>query len=69
LFGILATHDYLSFQRGRWKALNDLTQKEKIFAEKIDGGFEFNEGHFSHLYTWKMIDDPNKKRTILASGG
>ena len=62
LFGILATHDYLSFQRARWNALNYLTQKEKIPAEKIDGGFEFNEWHFSHIYdVWEMTTDIDKK--------
>ena len=62
LFGILATHDYLSFQRERWKALNYLTQKEKIPAEKIDGGFEFNEWHFSHIYdVWEMTTTIDKK--------
>ena len=62
LFGILATHDYLSFQRERWKALNYLTQKEMIPADKIDGGFEFNEWHFSHIYdVWEMTTNIDKK--------
>ena len=61
LFGVLATHDYISFNRTRWDALNHLTDTEKIPVEKIDGGFEFNEWHLSHLYTWKMTNDPNKK--------
>ena len=61
IFGIFATHDYMSFHRIRWEALNYLTENEKIPVEKIDGGFEFNEWHLSHFYTWKMTDDPNKK--------
>ena len=61
LFGVLATHDYLSFNRTKWEALNYLTDTEKISVEKIDGGFEFNEWHLSHLYTWNMTNDPNKK--------
>tara|TARA_Y100000031_G_scaffold73032_1_gene80681 strand:- start:843 stop:2570 length:1728 start_codon:yes stop_codon:yes gene_type:complete len=62
LFGILATHDYLSFQRERWKALNYLIQKENIPVEKIDGGFEFNEWHFSHIYdVWEMTTNIDKK--------
>ena len=61
LFGVLATHDYMSFNRSRWDALNYLTGTGNIPVEKIDGGFEFNEWHLSHLYTWNMTDDPNKK--------
>jgi hypothetical protein len=61
VFGILATQDYVSFNRTKWDALRFLTEKKKIAVEKIDGGFEFNEWHFSNLYTWRMTDDPNKK--------
>ena len=61
MFGIIGTRDYMSFNRTKWDALNHLTETEKIPIEKIDGGFEFNEWHFSHLYTWKMTDDPRKK--------
>jgi len=61
VFGILATHDYMSFNRTKWDALRFLTEKEKIPVEKIDGGFEFNEWYLSHLYIWKMTDDPKKK--------
>ena len=61
MFGIIGTRDYMSFNRTKWDALNHLTETEKIPIEKIDGGFEFNEWHFSYLYIWKMTDDPNKK--------
>lgn len=37
-----ATHDYLSWNRARWKALNFLTKNSGISYKKIDGGFEFN---------------------------
>jgi hypothetical protein len=41
-FSTLATHDYLSWNRARWQALNDLMQKGNISPKYIDGGFEFN---------------------------
>ena len=60
IFGILATKDYFSFNRSKWDALKYLTLNKNISEEKIDGGFEFNEWHFSNLYTWKMTDNPIK---------
>ncbi|MFA9392321.1 MAG: ArnT family glycosyltransferase [Prolixibacteraceae bacterium] len=42
LFCITAMHDYLSWNRARWKALDHLTDDMKIERHKIDGGFEFN---------------------------
>lgn len=42
LFCIAATHDYMSWNRARWAALNYLTNEKKIEKHKIDGGFEFN---------------------------
>ena len=60
LFSICATHDYLLFHRTKMDAIKFLTENQKIPIEKIDGGFEFNEWNFSHLYTWKMSNDPQK---------
>lgn len=42
LFCITATHDYMSWNRARWAAINYLTNEKKIERHKIDGGFEFN---------------------------
>jgi len=42
LFTIGATHDYLSWNRARWKALTYLTQERNVSYKNIDGGFEFN---------------------------
>ncbi len=42
IFSIGATHDYLSWNRSRWQALEKLTQDMKISPSDIDGGFEFN---------------------------
>jgi hypothetical protein len=41
-FSTLATHDYLSWNKARWQALNDLMLKDNISPKYIDGGFEFN---------------------------
>jgi hypothetical protein len=41
-FGIASTHDYLSWNRARWQALNNLTNVQKISPKQVDGGYEFN---------------------------
>lgn len=41
-FSVAATHDYLSWNRARWKALHYLTEEAQISYNNIDGGFEFN---------------------------
>tara|TARA_B100000315_G_scaffold222369_1_gene226383 strand:- start:1616 stop:3331 length:1716 start_codon:yes stop_codon:yes gene_type:complete len=60
-FSVCATHDYLSWNRTRWNALNYLTETGNISLDEIDGGFEFNEWHFSHIYVWQMTNDDSKK--------
>lgn len=42
IFAVGATHDYLSWNRARWKALDYLTEEAQISPFDIDGGFEFN---------------------------
>ena len=42
IFSITGTRDYLSWNRTRWQALQNLTEKESISPNEIDGGFEFN---------------------------
>ncbi len=44
-FSIAATHDYLSWNRARWSALNDLTERDGVPPRQIDGGGEFNALH------------------------
>lgn len=39
---VAATHDYLSWNRIRWQAINQLMVEKAISPEYIDGGFEFN---------------------------
>ncbi|MEP7170264.1 MAG: glycosyltransferase family 39 protein [Bacteroidota bacterium] len=41
-FNILLTHDYFSWNRTRWEALNYLMKEKNIKPDQIDGGFEFN---------------------------
>jgi len=42
VFSIAATHDYLSWNKTRWQAIDYLTEEKKVEVTKIDGGFEFN---------------------------
>lgn len=44
-FSVAATHDYFSWNRARWTALDELTRIQQIAPERIDGGFEFNGWH------------------------
>jgi hypothetical protein len=41
-FSISQTHNYFSWNRARWKALDYLTKEQGIDPKQIDGGFEFN---------------------------
>lgn len=47
-FTISATHDYLSLNRARWQALNNLMQEYQVTPEEINGGFEFNGWYFGN---------------------
>jgi hypothetical protein len=42
LFSTVSLHDYFDWNRERWRALEELTEENKISPHKIDGGFEFN---------------------------
>ncbi len=41
-FTVLGTIDFISWNKVRWTALNELMYKEHISPDKIDGGYEFN---------------------------
>ena len=63
LFSISATHDYLSWNRARWEALDFLTKEKGITPNQIDGGFEFNGWHrpiperiFYSQKSWWWVD-------------
>lgn len=66
-FSLLATHDYLSWNRARWEALDYLTTQKNISPNQIDGGFEFNGWHQTHVdkrtdfdkVSWWFVDRDN----------
>jgi hypothetical protein len=41
-FTVSITHDYLAWNRARWAATEQLTNQQKVPADRIDGGYEFN---------------------------
>lgn len=72
LFSSVSTHDYLSWNRTRWIALQNLITYNKIDPNLIDGGYEFN-GWF--LYDSKYRSSKEKSwwwvagnEYIVASG-
>lgn len=44
LFSVIATHDYLSWNRARWQVAEQLSA-QGVKPEQMDGGFEFNGWH------------------------
>lgn len=58
LFSIISTHDYLSLNRTRWKALQNLLLNDNIHPSLIDGGFEFN-GLFLYNSNYKKKENKN----------
>ncbi len=71
-FSLTATHDYLNWNRTRWKSLQTLLAHEQVTPSQIDGGFEFNGLYlYDNNYQrsdakswWWVIDDAY----MLASG-
>jgi hypothetical protein len=57
LFAIAGTRDYLSWNRNRWAALNDLVKNKHVKIEEIDGGFEFNG---LYMYDPNYRQEPGK---------
>ncbi|HTB05356.1 MAG TPA: glycosyltransferase family 39 protein [Bacteroidia bacterium] len=64
LFSSCATHDYLEWNRARWKALNYLNKEMKVSPMFIDGGYEYNGWRigpssvsFSTDKSWWFVDD------------
>ncbi|UCE61603.1 MAG: glycosyltransferase family 39 protein [Phycisphaerales bacterium] len=41
-FSLGATHDYLDWNRARWRACTYLTEELRADPESVDGGFEYN---------------------------
>ncbi|MBV8911812.1 MAG: hypothetical protein JOZ05_02095, partial [Acetobacteraceae bacterium] len=53
LFAVLATHDYMAWNRARWRALAAL-EARGVEARQIDGGYEYNG--------WRLYDPKYEKR-------
>ena len=39
---VCGTHDYLAWNRARWKALDDMMRNMRVPIERIEGGYEFD---------------------------
>lgn len=56
-FSICGTRDYLTWNRIRWAALDNLITQQNVDPKDIDGGFEFNGLHF---YDSEYLEKPGK---------
>jgi hypothetical protein len=54
LITMLETHDYMEWNRSKWKALDYLTKECNISPHKIDGGYEFNGWYNIRSYDGKV---------------
>jgi hypothetical protein len=61
---VVSTHDFLAWNRTRWMALADLTERQGVSPRRIDGGYEFNGFYlYDPLYeshdekSWWWVDD------------
>ena len=72
IFSITGTRDYLSWNRARWQALNNLIEKESISPNEIDGGFEFNGWYLYNsnepITAQKNIWGGNNTRYMITMG-
>ena len=60
-FAAAATHDYFSWNRARWSALDDLVDRQRIPPSRIDGGFEFNGSRlFDPAHPADRLPPPDK---------
>ncbi len=57
LSSVLATHDYLSWNRARWHAIDELESRRDADAGTLDGGFEYNG---DRSYDPAYVADPSK---------
>ena len=64
-WSVIATHDFLAWNRTRWTALSELLGKPGVTPRDIDGGYEFNgwflydrlyEQHDENSWWW-VVDD------------
>ncbi len=55
-WSVIATHDFLAWNRARWMALSDLMDKQGVSPRDIDGGYEFN-GWFLYDPLYELHDE------------
>lgn len=55
-FSVLATHDYLAWNRARWSAIAFLEEELLVESSEIDGGFEYNGWH-NYSPRYRMDDE------------
>lgn len=71
-FTLTGTHDYFSWNRARWQAIDYLTKDKNQKPNQIDGGFEYNGWHrpgpFGHRSgkSWWWVDQEDY---IVTFGG
>lgn len=53
---VAGTHDYLSWNRARWAALEHLTEDVGVRPTDVDGGFEFN-GYYLYDEKYRVRSD------------
>jgi 4-amino-4-deoxy-L-arabinose transferase-like glycosyltransferase len=71
-FSLSATHDYLSWNRARWKAINYLVEEKQIFPLIIDGGYEYNglnNNGGDEMYVLKKARRINNKKEYIVAFG
>lgn len=62
-FTLTGTHDYFSWNRARWQAIDYLTKEKNLKPNQMDGGFEYNGWHkpgpFGHRTgkSWWWVDE------------
>jgi hypothetical protein len=55
VFAVLATHDYMAWNRARWSAISELQKTHDAGPANLDGGFEYN-GLFSYDPSYRDVD-------------
>jgi len=55
-FSVTVTHDYMAWNRARWRLTNEWTRDRGLTAAQIDGGFEFNGLHRDHRRLIPVVD-------------
>jgi hypothetical protein len=57
IYDVTATHDYMAWNRAKWKALDVMTGIHRVSPLEMDGGYEFNG---IHNYDVGYVSEPGK---------